>query len=397
MSLSNFYNAQIGNWKLFTEEALRLKPEITMNDDFFNALATIHSCLPYLDENYFQKNIKLNILYYSHIYGNYPDFQVIGDLLQLNYKPTINENAVNENAVNENAVNENAVNKDDKKSKKKKKKKPSNIYHEELTCLRSLYKNTIETNDYGSNFKLANEHFNKYFKFNKIIHEKVNSFARQFEKNKVLGLYYKFNKRETGVAAISIYDFIRIVDDQLLSAEYDIIFIVTKNTDFINIMKKIYSVNYKVLFYDTSDDISTELLSSNRLAVMKEKMNELKISKKNRNNQNKLDKIEFSIVDEIHINRKLLQYEIINSLLLSKCDFVLKTHSHSQLSAYSKIFNPSLKIYKVNGSQKEEWPESSIPFYDHKNVKTIKVKNILKNKLKSELEYKIDNELKIGK
>lgn len=368
MSQSKFYNAQLGNWKQMSIEALRLKPEITMNENFFSALSIINSCLPYLEEQYFQKDIKLNILYYSHIYGNYPDFQVIGDLLQLNYKPTTKNSSDSDDAEREQGD------------------------CSELTCLKSLFKNTIANITFENNFIKANEYFYKYFKFNNKVLKNINEYALQFENKKVLGIHYN-SLKESGVAPISVYDFIRIIDDQLLSAEYDTIFIVTKTNEFTDIMKKIYSNNYEILYYNTTFEVNNELMNSNRLTAMKNKINDLKTSKKNRNNQNKIDKIEIDIVNQVHINRKILECDIINSFLLSKCNFVLKTHS--QLSAYSKVFNPDLKIYKVNGSQKQEWPECSIPFYDHKNVKTINVKNILKNKLKNELQHKINTELVI--
>ena len=38
---------------------------------------------------------------------------------------------------------------------------------------------------------------------------------------------------------------------------------------------------------------------------------------------------------------------------------VIKTHS--QLSAYAKVFNPELEIYRVNRSIANDWPESNIP------------------------------------
>jgi hypothetical protein len=57
----------------------------------------------------------------------------------------------------------------------------------------------------------------------------------------------------------------------------------------------------------------------------------------------------------------LLKNAIVNSLVLSKCNFVLKTHS--QLSGYSKIFNPDLEIYRINKCNCEYWPDSDIPIY----------------------------------
>ena len=43
---------------------------------------------------------------------------------------------------------------------------------------------------------------------------------------------------------------------------------------------------------------------------------------------------------------------------------VIKTHS--QLSAYAKVFNPELEIYRVNKSSENYWTESNIPTYPGK-------------------------------
>jgi len=92
--------------------------------------------------------------------------------------------------------------------------------------------------------------------------------------------------------------------------------------------------------------------------------------------------IEHELKLETQYNRILFENVVVNSFLLSKCDLVLKTHS--QVSAYSKVFNPELEIYRVNACQEGYWPDSHIPLYEYQNIDDTKVKNILEKKLKNE-------------
>ena len=55
-SSNDYYNANLGNWKLLDIITLRLKPQITMNKGFFSSIAYIHQCLPYLEKHYFNKD-----------------------------------------------------------------------------------------------------------------------------------------------------------------------------------------------------------------------------------------------------------------------------------------------------------------------------------------------------
>ena len=89
-------------------------------------------------------------------------------------------------------------------------------------------------------------------------------------------------------------------------------------------------------------------------------------------------------------NNLILKEAIICSLILSKCDFVLKTHS--QLSAYSKVFNPNLQIYRVNGCLNCYWPESFIPMYSELHIKDPILK-ILSQK-KERIEYSKEKKLR---
>lgn len=354
-----FYNVQLGNWKLLDEDSLRLKPEITMNKDFFSAFAYIHQCLPYLEKEYFNKDIFLNIMYYSHNYGSYPNFQVIGDVLQLNYKPSINI---------------------------------ENKQFEELTCFSDLCRkicggqqkeeDTTQYQSFKNNFTLANEYLFKYFKFNPSITEKVEVFTKQFDNKSVFGLHYRGtdNNKVNWDTHISIDEFIIIIDNHLKHNQYDVIFISTDDFQFVDKMKEKYSDNYTILFYDEEKNSDNKnSIHLNRLTVMENKTKEINGCK---DDIDKLVTLEHELKLETQYNRILFDNVVVNSFILSKCDLVLKTHS--QDSAYSKVFNPELEIYRVNACHEEVyWPDSHIPLYEYQNIDDIEVKNLLEKKLKN--------------
>lgn len=359
----NFFNANLGNWKMLKEEELRLKPNITMNKGFFSAFAYIHQCLSYLEKNYFDKDIKLNIQYYSHNYGSYPNFNVIGDLIELNYIPSVNK---------------------------------TNNQFEELNCLAGLCRkicgnqtsneDTTLFSSYKDDFKLANQYFFKYFKFNQEIINVTNKFVEQFVNKKVLGLHYRGTDKNKvkWVTHINIDEFIKIIDYHLEKNNYNIIFISTDDNNFINAMNEKYIGNYEILFYDElKNEENNNSIHLNRLALMENKVKEIK---NNIGNIEKMIELENNLKKETLINKFLLQNVIINSLILSKCDCVLKTHS--QVSAYSKIFNPDLQIYRVNACQEGYWPDSHIQLYDYNNIENEEIKNLLKIKLTNEFDSK---------
>ena len=87
----------------------------------------------------------------------------------------------------------------------------------------------------------------------------------------------------------------------------------------------------------------------------------------------------------------MLKNVIINSLILSKCNTVLK---HIQLSAYSKVFNPKLEIYRVNACSEGYWPDSHIPLYNYQNINNYKLKDLLENKLNNEFNRNKKNQYK---
>jgi hypothetical protein len=170
-----FYDANIGNDVGLEEEELRLNTSMTLNNNFINDFGIIIKLLPYLEENYFNKGIKLNFNYYSHIYGGYPNFQVFGDLIHFNFIPTPND---------------------------------KNIQFDELKCLTKI----CEENKYLPTIKDL-EIITKYFKLDKSITDEVNNFIFKNFGKKTLGLYgYNNNINNKLDEIINKYDCIFISD-----------------------------------------------------------------------------------------------------------------------------------------------------------------------------------------
>jgi len=362
MSDCSSCNATLGNWQLLSEDVLRYKPSVTMNKGFFSALAYIHQVLPYLKQNYFDNGILLNLLYYSHNYGSYPNFQVMGGLIQLTYEPSTN----NQNK----KVNE-------------------------LTCLTGLCKticgtqthheNTSQFSSFKNDFKLANKYFFEYFKFDTSIISEVNQFNKQFQSKKVLGLHYRGTDKNkvNWITHISKDEFIQLIDYHLSKHSYTTIFISTDEAAFIFKMQELYSNTYEILYYDDlKNDQNSNSIHLNRLTLIEDKMAELKKCKKTNADIKTVNLLEKQLKTETELNTFLLKNVIINSILLSKCNLVLKTHS--QVSAYAKIFNPKLEIYRVNACAEGYWPDSHIPLYDFQTIDNNAVKSLMEIKLKNE-------------
>ena len=145
-------------------------------------------------------------------------------------------------------------------------------------------------------------------------------------------------------------------------------------------MKEWYDKDYTILFYDTQkNENNINSIHLNRLTLMESKIQELQECK---NDIMKTVEMEQELKKETQYNRLLLENVVVNSFILSKCDLVLKTHS--QVSAYSKVFNPDLEIYRVNACSEGYWPDSHIPLYDYTNIDDLDVKQLLEKKLTNE-------------
>jgi len=307
--------AYLGNWKKLPIDILRLSPRITCNKGFFSCFTYILECLPYIEANYSEK---VNIKYYSHNYGSYPNFEVFGSVIKLAYEPKI-----------------------------------TNKKSEELQCLAKLNKSNQDF--FKNNFALAKQYFDKYFIINPNILDKVNKFTDNF--SNVLGVHFRGTDKNTvkWMTHCSAEEFIAIIKEHVSKNNYDRIFVASDEAQFIEELAK--SVNLPIIYYD---QITTSTpIHLDRLEIITDLIKKLKKA----DTEEKI-RLEYKLKTEAQYNQKLLEDAIINCLILSKCKIVIKTHS--QLSGYAKVFNPELEIYKVNESLTDYWPELYIPMYPRK-------------------------------
>lgn len=339
----------LGNWKKINESELRLRSELTMNKGFFSSFTYILCSLPFLEKKYFNNNIFPEIKYYSHNYGSYPNFNVFGKHIKLNYIP----NVIQSDAKIEiyNLFNKICGSQDQGE-------KYNNFFH------------------YKDNYVLANHYLNKYFKFSdEIMNEFNNYYIDNIKDKKVLGIHYRGTDKQhvKWVKHIDIDDMMIIIEDHLKNNNYEKIFIVSDSTIFIDKFIERFKYHNNIIYYNinNNEEKAIHLNNYNLVTTLVTKIRKCK------NDTETIDKLENELHQLINNNEEHLKECLVESLLLSKCDTVIKTHS--QLSGYAKIFNPDLKIYRITSCRSNYFPDSHIPFLPINNNMSDTVKNILRN------------------
>ena len=225
--------AMLGNWKNLSISDIRLDSRYTMNKGFFSSFAYVIQILPYLYHKYHKNGVKLNFAHYSHNYGSYPNFDVFGKYIKLNYEPTISSDDFLKN---------------------------SNV--DELIDLAKIFKNYCggqNTTDgcenfysYKDNFALANQYFNIFFKIDESIIEEKNKFIFKFEKKKTLGIQLRGTDKLKVNWSQHISDeiLINILRIHLEENNYENIFIATDSKDYIKLIKNKFGKTYKILFLE---------------------------------------------------------------------------------------------------------------------------------------------------
>jgi len=176
----------------------------------------------------------------------------------------------------------------------------------------------------GHEFQKAHDLFFEYFDINDDILSEVQVFNKDFG-NFTLGIHYRgTDKFNAHADFVSKDDFINQVQAYLSkNKQVDTIFIASDEEIFINKMKDAFMANYNLIF-------TSATRSSTNMPIHK----------------NSNDKF-------------LAKQAMIDSLLLSKCNFVIKTSSC--LSDWVKIWNPSIEVYNVNTFRNDWFPQAMIP------------------------------------
>jgi hypothetical protein len=195
--------------------------------------------------------------------------------------------------------------------------------------------------EFKGDFIEANRLFFKFFSFSDEITEEVDEKILEYKGKKILGLHYRgTDKINTEGGYINVDMFKSIVDDYLNSNGIEVILIFSDEIYVSKTLEEYYSKKYIV---------------------------------KNFNDKESKDLLYITYENYLH-NNLLFKKTIVEPLILSKCDVVIKTSS--QFSAWSKIFNPYLNIYR-SSSFKENWfPDFYIPIYSSEDDE---IKKILGN------------------
>lgn len=180
-------------------------------------------------------------------------------------------------------------------------------------------------------FQLAHNLFFKYFRIAKGINVEVDKVAQKF-REKTLGVHYRgTDKMGDEASLVTKEDFIKQVNGFLNSnQEYNTIFIATDEEEFVNVVNKnfIEKPKYLIIVNDFRRSKTSQAIHKSENVTVNDPLEKGKEA-------------------------------MIDSLLLSRCDYVIKTASF--LSAWAKIWNPSLEIYNVNNFYNPWFPDHHIP------------------------------------
>jgi hypothetical protein len=124
-------------------------------------------------------------------------------------------------------------------------------------------------------------------------------------------------------------------------------------------------IDYKTIFLASDEEDFVQKLQN----AIANTVNLVMFKEFKRNNQD--DKVgvhvKFSTNATLSNKEQLAKEAMLDSLCLARCNLVLKTAS--QLSAWSKIWNPQLEVYNVNEFLRPWFPDSAIPLWQERKKK----------------------------
>jgi len=178
---------------------------------------------------------------------------------------------------------------------------------------------------------MAKDLFEKYFGFNQNIIEEVNAFTNQwFTGNKILGVHYRGTDKLTEAPEVTYEELVHYIH-KILADDPALNFIFLSSDD------------ARVIHFLENSNLPVPVVCRD-------------------------DSIRSKTGDQIHLkqeNSKVIinRDAIVNCLILSRCDHLLKTAS--LLSDCSVIFNPDLRVSVINSpyQHKTWWPTSEINEY----------------------------------
>jgi len=182
-------------------------------------------------------------------------------------------------------------------------------------------------------FQKAESCWNRHFFFTVDVHQRLDDFWKtNFDGETVLGLHYRGTDKNVDnyqTNPVSMYQYICIVEDFLRShSDVTAIFLASDDQHFISAMSRFPNVKY---YEQTRSEDDQPLWNQH---------------------------------DTSH-NQTVAKEAILDCLTLSRCRYGLKCMS--QLSAFSKVFNPKLEMYRIAACKPAWFPEAYVPLYRSEN------------------------------
>ena len=200
-----------------------------------------------------------------------------------------------------------------------------------FTAIRDTSELTWKNYDEKLSLSIAKELFDKYLSFNQSILDEVDSFSgKWFSGKQILGVHYRGSDKITeapGVTLEALRD--RVIEILKSNTSINLIFVSSDEEKAVHYLEDL-DLPVPVIFREDA------IRSNNGVQIHLQKYNSKSV-----------------------INRDAM----INCLLLSRCDYLLKTAS--LLSDCSIIFNPKLKVSVMNTPYEHAtwWPTSEVNKY----------------------------------
>jgi hypothetical protein len=247
-----------------------------------------------------------NIL--SRNYGTSPEYNIFPDILNINYEPRKDWNA------------------------------PDILSLEQLKSQEGHPNYSFKTD-----FALANQLFHQFFQLPGEVTHAVDSFFAPYTGQRILGLHYRGTDK-----LVDTYQSNPVTIDLMLHSardfikqkgNIDLVFLASDEEDFIAKADKELPV--PVIYFQQKRK------NNNSLSNTRKRYEPLFRGHREDNN--------------INIGRLAL----IDSLLLSRCQYLLKCQS--ALSGWAKIWNPELEAYRIAAFKHDWFPDAFIPLYKTEN------------------------------
>lgn len=218
-------------------------------------------------------------------------------------------------------------------------------------------------------FQTPNGLWNEYFSFKPLVTDEVNDFVSENFVGRTLGIHFRGTDKQVGHCIqggrINYEDMDVLIEDFCIRPEKvpDTIFVTSDEADFVTHVHTRFGKRFRVVHRGDSIRNARDVQRPAFYGV---------------------DSTAGAILERSDEQVIALGLDAIcNALILSKCDAVLKTSS--ALSAWAKIFNPNLEVYRVNAFMYDWFPDAAIPLYTSSDplVETILVRTLFGERSKA--------------